>query len=163
MNPKSTNSQSPKDSVFLKCETKSLNTIVMPVMMIEAINLKRELASMKVMLKKLSKENAKKDAKIKHQNGVSYLTKKLEKRSLEASNKGLQSKESDEESNHSKDSDKEHKSKKGSSLCSLSIENIQSLTADAMKLQLGKGSYVTHNYSKPYTKKISALNMPLGY
>ena len=55
MNPNNTISQSPSDPVFLKCETKSLNTLVMSIMVIEAINLVEELASMKATLKRLSK------------------------------------------------------------------------------------------------------------
>jgi len=91
------------------------------------------------------------------------LTKKLEKRSLKACNKGSQSKQFDKESNYSEDSDNEHKIKKGSSLCSLSIEQIQSLVANAVKFQLGEGSFKTHHYSKRYTKRIVALKMPVGY
>ena len=106
----------------------------------KAINLEEQLASMKVMLERLSKENAKKDAKIRHHNKqIINLTKKLEKWPLEASNKGSQSKESDKESNHSEDSDEEHKSKKESFFHLLSIEQIQSLVVDAMRLQLGEG------------------------
>jgi len=91
------------------------------------------------------------------------LGKKLEKQSLEASNKSSQSEESNKESNHSKEFDIEHKSKKDSSLRSLSIKQIQSLITVVVKLQLGKGSYKTHHYCKPYTKGIGDLNMPLGY
>jgi len=91
------------------------------------------------------------------------LTKKLEKRPLEACNKGSRSKESNKELNHSEYSNKEHKLKKDSSLRSLSIEQIQSLVANAVKFQLGEGSLKTRHYSKPYTKRITALKMPLGY
>jgi len=45
----------------------------------------------------------------------------------------------------------------------LSIEKIRSLVADALKFQLGEGSFKTNHYSKPYTKRIIALKMPLGY
>ena len=40
----------------------------MPVMAIEAINLEEELAIIKVTPERISKENVKKDAEIKHQN-----------------------------------------------------------------------------------------------
>jgi len=36
------------------------------------------------------------------------------------------------------------------------------LVADAVKFQLGEGSFKTYLYSKPYTKRIAALKMPLG-
>jgi len=45
----------------------------------------------------------------------------------------------------------------------LSIEQIQSLVADAVKFQLREGSFKTYHYSKPYTKRIATLKMPLGY
>jgi len=45
----------------------------------------------------------------------------------------------------------------------LSIEQIQSLVADAVKFQLREGSFKTDHYSKPYTKRIASLKMPLGY
>jgi len=67
------------------------------------------------------------------------------------------------ESNHSEYSDKEHKLKKDSSLRSLSINQIQSLVDDAVKFQLGERSFRTYHYSKPYTKRIAALKMPLRY
>jgi len=47
----------------------------------QAINLEEQLTSMKAMLERLSKENAEKDAKIKHQNKrITDLTKKLQNR-----------------------------------------------------------------------------------
>jgi len=96
---------------------------------------------MKDMLERVSKENADNYANIKYQNEqIADLTKKLEKRPLKASNKCSQSKESHQESNHSENSNKEYKSKKDLSMHSLSIEQIQSLVADAVKLQLGEGS-----------------------
>ena len=55
MNPRNTISQYPKDSLFIKCEIKSFNTIVMPVMVIEVIDLGEELASMKAMLERILK------------------------------------------------------------------------------------------------------------
>ena len=130
----------------------------------QAINLKEQLASMKAMMERLCKESAQKDAQIKRQNKrIADLTKKLEKRPIEASNKCSSAEESDAESNHSQDSIEEHKSKKDSSLHLLSTEQIQSLVADAVKFQLGEGSFKTHHYSRSYTKRIVALKMLLGY
>ena len=45
----------------------------------------------------------------------------------------------------------------------LSIEQIQSLVVDAVKFQLGEGSFKPDHYSKPYTKRIVALKMSIGY
>ena len=89
--------------------------------------------------------------------------KKLEKKSSEDSNKGLGAEDSNKESNHIEESDDEHKARKDSSLGSMSVEQIQSLIANAVKTQLGGGSHKTHLYTKPYTKRIDALRMPHGY
>jgi len=52
---------------------------------------------------------------------------------------------------------------KDHSLGSMSVEQIQSLIANAVKAQLGEKSCKTHLYTKPYTKRIDALRMPCGY
>ena len=61
------------------------------------------------------------------------MMKKLEKKSSEASNKGSGTEDSNKESNHSEESDNEHKTKKDCSLALMSIEQIQSLIANAVK------------------------------
>ena len=126
-------------------------SIIMPVMVIEAINLEEELANIKATLKRLSKESEEKDAQIKRQNKqIADLKKKLEKRSSEASNKGSTSEDSDKESNRNKESDEDPSPKNDS----MSIEQIQNLIADAVKTHLQGGSHKTHRYSKPYTKRM---------
>jgi len=45
----------------------------------------------------------------------------------------------------------------------MSVEQIQSLNANAVKAQLGEESCKTHVYTKPYTKRIDALRMPRSY
>ena len=45
----------------------------------------------------------------------------------------------------------------------MSVEQIQSLIANAVKARLGEESCKTHSYTKPYTKRIDALRMPRGY
>ena len=59
--------------------------------------------------------------------------KKLEKRLFESSSKGSDGEESDKESNRNEDSDDERMKKKESSLASMSVEQIQSLIANAVK------------------------------
>jgi len=74
---------------FSQSEIESSNTAIMPVIVIEAINLEKQLADMKAKLDRLSKESAKKDTQIKCQNEkIAELVKKLEKKSSETSNKG---------------------------------------------------------------------------
>ena len=91
------------------------------------------------------------------------MTKRLEKKFSEASNKGSGAEDSDKESHCSEESDNDRKAKKDCSLGSTSVEQIQSLIANAVKAQLGEGSHKTHLYTKPYTKRIDALRMPHGY
>jgi len=45
----------------------------------------------------------------------------------------------------------------------MSVEQIQSLIANAVKAQLGGGFRKTHLYTKPYTKRIDALHTSHGY
>ena len=59
--------------------------------------------------------------------------KNLEKKSSEASNRGSGADDSDKESNHSEESDNEHRARKDCSLGSMSVEQIQSLIANAVK------------------------------
>jgi len=155
---------SPKGGRMSEIEAKSFDTVIMPIMMTGAANLEEQLASIKATLDRLSKESAEKEAQIKCQNDqIAELTKRLEKKFSEASNKGSGAEDSGKESHHSEDSDNNRKSKKGCSLGSMSVEQIQSLVANAVKVQLGGGSHKTTLYTKPYTKRIDALRMPHGY
>jgi len=152
---------SPRDFHFSQSETESSNRVVMPVMVIEAINLEEQLADMTAKLDELSKESAENDAQIKCQGEwIAKLVKKLERKSFEVSNKGSGAEDSDKESNHSEESDDERKAKKDRSLGSMSVEHIQNLIANMVKAHLEGGSHKTHCYSKPYTKRIDALRMP---
>ena len=70
---------------------------------------------------------------------------------------------------HIEASDSEKQSKKGStpkhvkSSGSMTIEQIQDLTANIFKAHLGEDSRRTHLSNKPYTKRVDALCMPHGY
>jgi len=59
---------SSKGSPSSHVEAESLNTVIMLVMVTKATNFEDQPASMKAMLKRLSKESGTKDAQIKHQN-----------------------------------------------------------------------------------------------
>jgi len=88
----------------------------------------------------LSKESIEKDVETKCQNDqIAELTKRMEKKFSEASNKGSCAKDSDKESRHSEESDNDSKAKKDCSLGSMSVEQIQILIANAIKAQLGVG------------------------
>ena len=89
----------------------------------EAINLVEHLADMKAILDRLPKESTEKDIQIKHQNKkIVDLTKKLEKQSSRAFNKGSNSEDFDKESNHTEDSSNGCKPKKDSSLGLMLVE-----------------------------------------
>ena len=45
----------------------------------------------------------------------------------------------------------------------MTFEQIQDLIANAVKAQFEGGSYKTHLYTKPYTKRVGALCMPCHY
>jgi len=45
----------------------------------------------------------------------------------------------------------------------MTVEQIQDLIANAVKVQLGGGAHKTHLYTKPYTKRVDAFCMPRGY
>jgi len=133
-------------------------------MVIEAINSEEELTNIKATLERLSKESEEKDARIKYQNRqIAALKKELGKRSSKVSNKDLDSEDSDKEYNHSNESNGECKSKNNSILNSMSVEQIQNLIVDAVKTHLERGSHKTHDYSKPYMKRIDTLRMPQGF
>jgi len=91
------------------------------------------------------------------------LTKKLEKKSSEASNKDSGDEDSNKESNRNKEFDDVSIRKKESMLHSMSAEHIQSLIANVIKAQLGEGSCKINSYKKPYTKRIDLLHMLQGY
>ena len=70
-------------------------------MAMKAANFEEQLVRIKATLDRLSKESAENDAQIKHQNEqIAKLTKKLEKKSSEASNKDSGVDDFDKEPNH---------------------------------------------------------------
>jgi len=159
----------PKEVVLPQSEAKSSRTVIMPAMMIGAVNFEEEFASMKATLERLSKESAEKDARIKCQEEqIAKLLKRLDKGPRASSNRDASSDEDKKESNRSEASEDDHGSKKGdkpqndSSLSAMTAEQIQELIANAVKTQLGVSSR-SHLYTKPYTKRIDALRMPYGY
>ena len=64
-----------------KAEVESSKTVVMPPMMTGTTTLEEEMANMKVILEKLTRDNKEKVARIKLQEEkITKLTRKLEKR-----------------------------------------------------------------------------------
>ena len=84
----------PKKVVFPQSKAESSQTVIVPAMMIGAMNLEEEFTSMKATLERLSKENAEKDARLKHQEErIAKLLKKLDKGPRASSNRGTSSDE----------------------------------------------------------------------
>ena len=105
---------SPKKVVFPQSEVESSQTVIMPAIMIGVVNLEEEFTSMKATLERLSKESAKKDARIKRQEEhVAKLLKKLDKGSRASSNRGASSDEDEKGSSRSEASENDGGSKKG--------------------------------------------------
>jgi len=55
------------------------------------------------------------------------------------------------------------KLKNGGSPSLMTVEKIQDLIVNAVKIQLGGGAHKTHLYTEPYTKRVDALYKPRGY
>jgi len=89
--------------------------------------------------------------------------KKLEKKTSEASKKGLGDEDSDKESNHDEYSNDIRVPTRCSVLGLMFAKQIQSLIANVVKSQLGEGNRKVNLYIEPYTKRINLLHMPHGY
>jgi len=148
----SSDSSSPSLKQVFKSETeaKSSKTVVMPVTTIGTNNLEEETAAIKAMLERLLKESEEKKARIKLQKEkIARLTRKLEKRPARALSKSSESKEEERAFIQREASDEEVHSKKGGKIKNggspslMTIEQIQDLIVNAIKIQLGGGARKT--------------------
>jgi len=142
----------------------------MTAMMTGTTTLEEEMANMKAILEKLTRDNEEKEARIKLQEEkIAKLTRKLEEQPAQSSTKDSESEDSEKMSIHNEASNSEKQSKKDAtpkyvkSSGSMTIEQIQDLIANAVKAQLGEGSRRTLIYTKPYSKMVDALRMRHGY
>jgi len=120
----------------------------MPVMTIGTNNLQEEMAAIKTMLERLVKENEEKEAHIKlHEENIARLIRKLEKRSARSLAKGSASEEEERAFVQSEATDEQVHSKKGSKLKDgefsslLTVEQIQDLITNIVKVQLRVGTH----------------------
>jgi len=89
-----------KKVAFPQFEVESLQTVIMLVMMIGAMNLEEEFVSMKAVLERLSKDSAENDAGIKCQEEhIAKLLKKLDEWPCASSNNGASNDEDEKGSN----------------------------------------------------------------
>jgi len=106
---------------MLEIEVESSKTIVIPAMMMGTTTLEEEIANMKVILEKLTRESAEKEARIKFQEKkIAKLARKLEKRSAQSSSKDSESEDSGKVLVQTEASDNEKQPKKGIRLKMLS-------------------------------------------
>ena len=88
----SSSSPSPKGARMSETEVESTKTVVMPAMMTDATTLEEEMANMKAVLEKLTRDNEEKEARIKLQEEkIAKLTGKLEKRPAQSFTKDSKS------------------------------------------------------------------------
>ena len=134
----------PKKVVFPQSKAELSQTVMMPAMMIGAINFEEEFTSMKAALEKLSKESAEKDAHIRCQEEhIAKLLKKLDKGPCASSNRGASSDEDEKGSEDDGGSKKGGKLQNDSSLSAMTAEQIQELIANTVKLTKESSLYQT--------------------
>jgi len=152
-----------------KTEAESSKTVVMPVMTIGINNLEEQMAATKECWN-VSLKSEEKEAHIKLQEEkIARLTRTLEKRPARSLVKSSESKEEERPSIQNEASHEEVHSKKGCKVKNgespslMTVEQIQDLITNVVKIQLGGGAFKAHLYTKPFTKKVDALYMPHDY
>ena len=118
-------STSSKKSLSIYAEVESSDTVIMLVIMMEVVTFKKQLASMKATLHRLSNDSVEKNTQIKRQNEqIAELTKMLQRRSSEDSNKDMGNEDSDNESNRNTESDHRSIGKKKSDFLQYQYKNL---------------------------------------
>jgi len=125
---------------MLKTEAESSKIVLMPTMMTDTTTPLEELANMKAIQEKLTRESAEKEVRIKLQEEkIAKLTRKLEKRTTQSSSKDSEREDSGKVSVHTEAFDNEKQPKKGitsknvKSSESMTIEQIQDLIANTVE------------------------------
>ncbi|KAK3018206.1 hypothetical protein RJ639_002899 [Escallonia herrerae] len=137
----------------------------LPVMMTSAISLEEQLAAMSRAIEKLTKTVEEKDLQIAN------LMNKLESKKSEESKSGdmddadeaLKQVDTNEHLDTSTFGGYKNKESKSISAASLSVQQLQDMIASTIRAQYGGPSRDTLMYSKPYTKRIDNMRMPVGY
>ncbi|CAL9004675.1 unnamed protein product [Prunus brigantina] len=159
---------SPPDDQQKKIASASIGesySMAMQVMMTGAMSIEEQLAHMSEAVTKLTKMVEEKDAQIAslinkweaHQDKEpdQDANKKVPHHEAESSEKGL---------GHEKESgEKSHEKIDAASVGSLSVQQLQDMIANTIRVQYGAPSRDTLMYSKPYTRRIDNLRMPTGY
>ncbi|KAI5342009.1 hypothetical protein L3X38_009884 [Prunus dulcis] len=136
---------SPPDDQQKKLTSASVGesySMAMQVMVTGAMSIEEQLAHMSEAVTKLTKMVEEKDAQI-----ASLINNKWE---------GHQDKEPES-------GEKPHEKGDAASVGSLSVQQLQDMIANTIRVQYGAPSRDTLMYSKPYTRRIDNLRMPTGY
>ena len=157
-------SPSLKQAFQLETEAKSSKTIVMLVMTIGTNSLEEEMAATKTMLEWPIKENKeRRTSSCRRKRSPGWL--ESWRSGYPFPHKKLRMWGEERESIPSEASNEEVHSKKGGKLTNrrsssvMTVEQIQDLIANAIKVQLGGGAGKNHLYTKPYTNLQNSNNL----
>ncbi|CAL8991155.1 unnamed protein product, partial [Prunus brigantina] len=159
---------SPPDDQHKKIASSSIGesySMVMQVMVTGAMSIEEQLAHMSEAVMKLTKMVEEKDAQIAslinkweaHQDKEpgQDANKKGPHHEAESSEKGL--------GHETESGEKSHGKIDAASVGSLSVQQLQDMIANTIRVQYGAPSRDTLMYSKPYTRRIDNLRMQTGY
>ncbi|VVA41101.1 PREDICTED: retrotransposon, partial [Prunus dulcis] len=160
---------SPPDDQQKKLTSASVGesySMAMQVMVTGAMSIEEQLAHMSEAVTKLTKMVEEKDAQI-----ASLINNKWEGHQdkepvQDAHKKGPhhEAESSEKRLGHETESgEKPHGKGDAASVGSLSVQQLQDMIANTIRVQYGAPSRDTLMYSKPYTKRIDNLRMPTGY
>ncbi|CAL8174003.1 unnamed protein product [Prunus armeniaca] len=159
---------SPLDNQQKKIVSASISesySMAMQVMVTGAISIEEQLAHMSEAVRKLTKMVEEKDAQIAslfnkweaHQDKEpgQHVNKKGPHHEAESSEKGL--------GHETESSEKSHGKVDVASVGSLSVQQLQNMIMNTIRVQYRAPSQDMLMYSKPYTRRIDNLQMPTGY
>ncbi|KAM1795185.1 hypothetical protein ACFX11_035568 [Malus domestica] len=160
--PKAPRGESPrKYSESMLSNADSSGSATMQVMTIGVTSIDEQLAQMNEVIARLTRTVEEKDLQI------AALINRLEaqdgdKPDLE--NDPLKRKDNEEDEPQVEKNDAKPEPDQAAALMgSLSIQQLQEMITNTIKAQYEGSSYTSGLYSKPYSKKIDALKMPMGY
>ncbi|XP_012837904.1 PREDICTED: uncharacterized protein LOC105958447 [Erythranthe guttata] len=144
-------------------DSKSQAFTTLPVMVVDATSVDEQLAHLAQTLANLQKNVEDKDM------NIAQLMDKLEQSEVgEFSPKHESYPLRDEKAKRVEEAQPKPDFVQGAthssmSVATLSVQQLQEMIANTIKAQYGGPSQVSPMYSKPYTKRIDALRMPVGY
>ncbi|KAM2920025.1 hypothetical protein COP2_041926 [Malus domestica] len=149
--PRAPRGESPrKYSESMLFDADSSGSSAMQVMTIEATSIDEQLAQMNEVIARLTRTMEEKDLQI------AALVSRLEPQDGENPNP-------EDEPTVERIDAKPEPDQAAALIGSLSIQQLQEMITNTIKAQYERSSNTSGLYSKPYSKKIDALRMPMGY